>query len=177
MMGCFIATIFNTSQAGEKLDSTLLAAAKCSPTGPLAPSLAAYRLLISAKVVVRERRGSLTTYAASMDPERVIKLGNLSPSRLIVVEKDGYPNAMVGSMYSESYPLSDADIVASFQGSLGRKIGLIPYSPPGFKSAGMATGMISEQPVFKDVYMFAGKAGKERFILCGTKSDIEAFGR
>ena len=177
LIGCLM-SFTHSSQAAEKVDSTLLAAAKCSPNSEsLSPSLAAYRLLVSAKVVVRERRGSVTTYAASMEPEQVVKLGNLTPTRLIVVEKDGYPNAMVGSMYSESYPLSDSDIVASFQGSLSRKIVLIPFLPPGFKSAGMSTGMISSQPVFKDVYMFAGKAGKERLILCGTKSDMESFGR
>lgn len=164
--------------ADDRLDPALEAAAKCVPTGDIAPSLAAYRLLLSSKVVVKERRGPLTFYMAGFDPSWGSRIWNMIPSRIVVVEREGVGKALVGTLYSKDFPLSDRDIVGSFQGGLKRKIELRSFSAPQLAPSGVAAAQISAEPVSRDQHLMAGKLSSgERLLLCGTVGDLQAFVR
>jgi hypothetical protein len=164
------------AQAAERLDKALEAAAKCSSTQPMAPALASYRLLLSSSVVVKERRGALTFYLAAVDRQSGAKLWNITPTRILVAEREGYPRALVGSMYSKDFPMSDADIVGSFQGGLGRKITLAPLPSGRLSRSGLSSAAISVEPVAKQSHLLAAKlASGERLVLCAPMADLTAF--
>lgn len=162
--------------AADRLDPILEAAAKCAAKEPIAPSMAAYRLLLSSKVVVKERQGPMTFYIAGVDPDAQVKLWNMSPTRIIVIEREGQPNALIGSLYSSSFPMSNANIIGSFQGGLGVKIELRPLAGALLDNFGVSNGMISTKPVAKDSHIFMGiLASGERLVVCGTKAELESF--
>lgn len=164
------------ASAAERLDKTLEEAAKCSAKVGIAPSMAAYRLLLSSKVVAKERKGPLTFYLASVDRQSNLRLWGVTPTRIIVAERDGVPNALIGSLYSKDFPMSDQDIVGSFQGGLKRKITLAPFSAAGLASAGVAGAAMSTEPVANNNHLMAARlASGERLVLCGTKQDFQAF--
>lgn len=164
------------ASAAERLDRSLEEAAKCSAKGSIAPSMAAYRLLLSSKVVAKERKGPLTFYLASVDPKSNLKLWGVMPTRIIVAERDGVPSALVGSLYSKDFPMSDQDIVGAFQGGLKRKISLVQINAASLASAGVAGAALSAEPVANDNHLMAARlASGERLILCGSKAEFQAF--
>lgn len=162
--------------AAERLDRALEEAAKCSAKTSMPPSLAAYRLLLSSKVVVKERLGPLTFYAAAVDRQSNVKLWQISPTRIVVLEREGVDRALVGSLYSKDFPLTDAQIVGSFQGGLNRKINLAQFSSPSLVRVGLVGMSMSTEPVANDRHMLAGRlASGDRLVVCGTRADFEAF--
>ena len=164
------------AHSAERLDRALEEAAKCSAKAPMAPSLAAYRLLLSSSVVAKERRGPLTFYLAAVDRQSNTKLWNISPTRILVAERAGYPNALIGSLYSKDFPMSDADIVGSFQGGLGRKIALSPLPAGKLSSVGLASAAISAEPVANRSHLLSARlASGERLVVCGSMEDLSAF--
>jgi hypothetical protein len=172
----FLTFAAGLSCAGDRLDPSLEAAAKCTSTVSIAPSLAAYRLLLSSKVVVKEKKGPLTFYMAGMDRLSGVRIWNMNPTRIVVVERDGLPNALVGTLYSKDFPLSDRDIVGSFQGGLKRKIDLKNFSAPQLSTAGVSSAQVSIEPVSGQQHLMAGKlATGERLLICASIKDLEAF--
>ena len=154
------------------------ALAKCSSTAPIAPSLAAYRLLLSSKVVARERKGPMTLYMAPFDAQAGGRLWNLTPTRVVVVERDGSAQALVGSLYSKDFPMSERDIIGSFQGGLKRRIDLRPYPRAAFGGVQIQEAQLSAEPVFGVNHMLTGRlASGERLVICASKAELDAFGR
>lgn len=162
--------------AADRLDRTLEAAAKCTPTGDITPALAAYRLLLSSRVVVKEKKGPLTFYMAGIDQASGARIWNMSPTRMVVAERDGVDKALVGTLYSKDFPLSDRDIVGAFQGGLKRKIELTAFSAPQLSTAGVVVAQISIEPVAGRQHLMVGRLGTgERLLICGTISDLQNF--
>ena len=83
------------AQTTERLDLNLEAAAKCASAVPVSPSIAAYRLLLSSKMIMRERRGSITFFAAPMAQNSSVKVWGLTPTKMVLVERDGEPAALM----------------------------------------------------------------------------------
>lgn len=167
-----------SSFGADRLDASLARTASCASSGPLQPSLAAYRLLLSSKVVVKERRGTLTFYMGASEPNADTKLWNLTPTRIVVVERDGNSKALVGSLYSKTFPMNDREIVASFQGGLNRKIELVPFNKSSLVSIGILSAQVSTEPVFELNHLMMAIIGSgERLVICGSKAELDAFTR
>lgn len=164
------------AQSAERLDNLVEAAAKCIDKEPMAPSMAAYRLLLSSHVVVKTRSGPLTMYVSPMDAKGGAKVWNLNPTRVIAIEKSGLKTALIGSLYSADYPLDDQALVGAFQGGLRRNIKLAPFKAPLWTAAGLTSASISTEPVHQSKHLLFGHlADGDRVLICATLPELEAF--
>ena len=168
--------IAKSQQYTEHLDSQLEASAKCIDKEAMIPSLAAYRLLLSSHVVVKSHAGPLTMYISPMDPRGGAKVWGLNPTRVVAVEKNGAKTALIGTLYSADYPLSDNALIGAFQGGLKRNVKLIGFSAPLWMAAGLSEASISSEPVYQNKHLFFGKIAQgERILLCATLQELEVF--
>lgn len=165
-----------SAQAVDRLDSTLEALAKCSSSSDVAPSLAAYRLLLSSKVVVREKRGPVTIYSTPFESRSGSKIWGLLPTKIVVVEREGFDVALVGSLFSSDFPMNSAQIIDSFKGGLKRKIDmrlLARETIGGFRTSSVE---VSTEPVFQSSHLVNVKlASGERVVFCARLQQIETL--
>lgn len=164
------------AQGADRLDVNLEAAAKCSSATPVSPSLAAYRLLLSSKVVTRDRKGPVTIYAAPMAQNSAIKIWGLTPTKMVVVEREGSASALVGSLFSADFPLTNAQIVGAFQGGLKRQLDFRPLARTSMGGFPVSALEVTAEPVFQTSHLVNVKmASGERVVLCATTAQIEGL--
>ena len=166
------------SRADTKADPTLESNAKCVQQAGTAPSLLAYRLLLNSTAVTRTQKGATSAYVGAVDPGSALKVWGFKPSRLVVVEREGLPSGLVGSMFSADYPLSTASLIDSFKGGLKRKIELVAFNAQGWSALGLEQAGISKEPVYQDRHLMVGQLKDgERIMMCATLADFAAFNK
>lgn len=164
--------------AQARMDAQVEAAARCDMEKPMPPELAAFRLLQTSRVVVREPLGSMVVYLGSLDPKATVNLYGMTPSRWAVITRSGQPDALVGALYSSEAPIDDAAIAGSYQGGVKRKVELVAFSAANLTASGVRQAYLSTGAVKgPNSLMIAILKSGDRLVVCAPVDQIRRFSR
>lgn len=165
-----------TGAARAMEDQALMEQARCSSTEMLGAAMAGYKLMRTAKVVVKTRRSDLVLLHGAMEPGSTVKVMGLQPTRLFTLERAGVESALVGASFSASYPVETSQLVDAYQGGLRRKLKMRAVDPGHLKALGIETLLISEAVEASEVVLGAAIAtNKDRFMFCAKKKQLAEF--